>query len=672
MQRFFDNVEALAEFIFQQDALGRTTYHECAAFKTPANRKHENASGASSFWGDLDCGGEKPYPTWHVALAALADFCRQTGFPTPVVVISGYGIHFYWPLNETLAPDRWEQCARRLQQLFDKHGLNADRTRTADISSVLRTPSTHNRKDPLQIRRVQSGPLVGPYELKTFSLLQDVERVTQIQAHDGSGSPTADARSRLAIAAANTSAPSPYTEEEEARLRSALACIPATDRKTWLNVGMGIHWLGWEKAFQIWDDWSQKAPEKYNERDQERTWKNFDRPYDGLRITVATIFHLAKEFGWTDEAITEKHPTTTNVSESDRAQLSAKAFNWNEQTITAPELHAMTFTPIRYVVPGFVPEGLTLLVGRPKVGKSWLALDLCLACAGGWLTLGAIKAAPGDVLYLALEDGKRRLQRRIEKLMSQLGWEWPKRLRLVPAGCWRRSDQGGLADIEAWCNSVTNPVLVVIDTLERIRKPATGKSPQYSADYEAITGLQKIASDRSIAIIVLHHDRKAEADDAFDTVSGTLGLTGAADTILMLKRRSGGVILLARGRDIEESETALQFDKDTCRWRILGPAAEIQRSTERARVIEVLRATGQPLSIREIMTEAEMSNRNAVDILLSKMAKDSEIVRVGRGRYALISTFKKDGQKDRLNNQDADIATKTQKSDLSHLSGHRQ
>jgi len=175
----------------------------------------------------------------------------------------------------------------------------------------------------------------------------------------------------------------------------------------------------------------------------------------------------------------------------------------------------------------------------------------------------------------------------------------------------------------------------VIDTLQRVRQPANGKSPLYGADYDAITGLQKLATDPGIAIVVLHHDRKADADDAFVTVSGTLGLTGAADTILILKRGRNGVVLHARGRDIEESETAMQFDKETCRWTILGRASEVLRSNERARVIAALREAGQPLTVGAIMIEAELVTRNAADILLSKMAKDGEIVRVKKGTYGL-------------------------------------
>jgi hypothetical protein len=237
-------------------------------------------------------------------------------------------------------------------------------------------------------------------------------------------------------------------------------------------------------------------------------------------------------------------------------------------------------------------------------------------------------------------------------------------------GGWPRADQGGLEKIKEWCKSVKKPVLIVVDTLERFRKPANGKGPLYSADYEAIAGLQKIATDYGAAIIVIHHQRKAEADDAFDTVSGTLGLTGAADTILIIERRSGGIILHARGRDIEDSETAMHFDKETCRWTILGAASEVQRSNERAKVISTLKEAGHPLSTKQIMMEAEMRNRNAVDILLFKMVKDGEIVRVDRARYDLPSNGQI-GKKERFKSKVTDSVGKNNSTDLSKPGGRK-
>jgi predicted ATP-dependent serine protease len=110
------------------------------------------------------------------------------------------------------------------------------------------------------------------------------------------------------------------------------------------------------------------------------------------------------------------------------------AYDWRAATVTACDLRKMIFKPVRYIVPGFIPEGLTLIVGRPKIGKSWLALDLCLAAASDRFTLGEIKPAQGDVLYLALEDGKRRLQRRLSKLLPTFDGEWPSRLTLATDG----------------------------------------------------------------------------------------------------------------------------------------------------------------------------------------------------------------------------------------------
>jgi hypothetical protein len=157
----------------------------------------------------------------------------------------------------------------------------------------------------------------------------------------------------------------------------------------------------------------------------------------------------------------------------------------------------------------------------------------------------------------------------------------------------------------------------------------------YDLDYQSIAGLQDLARQRGIAIVVIHHTRKADADDAFDTVSGTLGLTGAADAILVLQKRGGTITLHARGRDIEESETALQFNKDSCRWTILGSAAEVHRSNERSRIVLALTGAEGGLAVKEIMSIAEFRNRSAVDMLLCRMVKDGEVERLGRGLYKL-------------------------------------
>jgi hypothetical protein len=325
----------------------------------------------------------------------------------------------------------------------------------------------------------------------------------------------------------------------------------------------------------------------------------------------------------------------------------------------------MTFPPLKFVLPGFVPEGATLLVSRPKLGKSWLVLDLAIATAAGRFTLGDMKPIQGDVLYLALEDGRRRLQRRLTKLLPTFAERWPSRLTFATE--WPRADQGGLAQIEAWVSSAEAPRLAIVDTLAHFRKVPTGKAQLYADDYAAISDLQKLASKHNLGIVIVHHDRKAEADDVFDTVSGTLGLSAAADTILIMKRQAGAVTLFVRGCDVEESETALQFNKTTCKWSALGVAAEVFRSAERNRVLEALQ--DGPKRRKELMLEAELRNSNAADILLHKMVKDGQIVRPKIGEYALPGHDGKTGKKERSDGQPPHTIEKnTDLSDLSDLS----
>jgi hypothetical protein len=304
---------------------------------------------------------------------------------------------------------------------------------------------------------------------------------------------------------------------------------------------------------------------------------------------------------------------------------------WRKSVITASDLRVKTFAPVRYVVPGYIPEGVTVFAGKPKIGKSWLLYDVCIGCAADRFVLGAIKPTQGDVLYLALEDSQRRLKQRLEKLCPQESS--PARLTLATE--WRRADEGGIQDIGDWCDGASNPVLVVIDTLERIRPPAKPGPSAYATDYAAIAALHKLAHERSIAIVVIHHVRKMEADDPFDMVSGTNGLTGAADTILIIKRQAGNVTLYARGRDIEEQETACQFNKASCRWTFLGEANEVHGSGQRSAIVDAIRTAGEEgMHISEIMAAIRRTDRNAVDQLLFKMHRDGDLVRIKRATYA--------------------------------------
>jgi RecA-family ATPase len=298
--------------------------------------------------------------------------------------------------------------------------------------------------------------------------------------------------------------------------------------------------------------------------------------------------------------------------------------------VSAQGLKTMTFAPLKYVVPGIFVEGLTLFAGKPKVGKSWLLLHAAIAVARGGFTLGDLHCIEGDVLYCALEDNERRLQSRITKLIG-ISQDWPNRLFFhcqIP-----RLTSGGLGFLREWIASVPHPRLIIIDVLAAVRDPRKREDTNYESDYACVLELRRMANECGIAIVLVHHLRKADADDAFDTISGTLGLTGAPDTILVLKfDSSGNFVLHGRGRDLVDIEKAMIFDRETCLWRVAGDAAAIRRSAERNAVLGAIQEASEPIGPNDIAAATGMRAAN-VRYLLRKLVEEGMIKKAAYGKY---------------------------------------
>jgi RecA-family ATPase len=299
------------------------------------------------------------------------------------------------------------------------------------------------------------------------------------------------------------------------------------------------------------------------------------------------------------------------------------------ERFTADSLSRMEFGSMNYIIPGFIAEGLTLFAGKPKIGKSWFLLHAAWAVSCGGRTLGGIHCEEGDVLYAALEDNKRRLFRRMKKLFADV--PWPKRLTFMCS--MPRLAQGGIKSIRKWIEKSARPRLIIIDTLAMVRMPNNKDQSTYDSDYAAVKELRDLAGERHVAIILVHHLRKAEADDRYDTVSGSLGLTGAPDTVMLIYRDTAGIVLTAKGRDVEEIEKAVEFDKATCLWTIKGDAAQVRQSIERTVIFKTLEEAGdEALGPQQIAAETGMKTGN-IRRLLSKMAKDGTVTKAGYGKY---------------------------------------
>ncbi len=330
------------------------------------------------------------------------------------------------------------------------------------------------------------------------------------------------------------------------------------------------------------------------------------------------------------------------LTESEVKRIAAAAERWElgqptqAQGTVVPQMYTLdvllnTKLPDpQWAIPTFLPEGVTLLAGKPKMGKSWFALALALAIAENRLALGKLGVTQGDVLYLGLEDSMRRIADRAAKLLQ--GRVPPDNFTWV--GAWNLLSAGGLADIEDWLYNHKEARLVVIDTLAKVRPPGTNNGNMYNEDYAVMTPLKAIAEGNNVAILVIHHLRKSGAPDVMDTISGTTGLTGATDCNMVLDRERGQneATLFITGRDVEEQELALTFNPENAQWTLQGGESQRTMSKVRREIIKVLEEADEPLAPKDIAKELD-KNSAYIRKVLYDMLKAQEVHQAKRGLY---------------------------------------
>jgi hypothetical protein len=295
------------------------------------------------------------------------------------------------------------------------------------------------------------------------------------------------------------------------------------------------------------------------------------------------------------------------------------------------DIMAATYEPIKWVVPGYISEGFLVLAGRQKLGKTWLAIDMALAVATGGVAMGSTLCEQGDVLYIDMENGPRRIQGRINMLFpDERNRPDLSRLEWVTAA--PQLNAGFIDELERWRISVSRPRFVIIDVLQRIKPAGNMTRNAYENDYVIWSPLQDWATRHGTAVLGLHHTKKGGADDPLEALSGSNGLSACADTTLVLDSDQNGKTLYVRGRDVEQKETALIFIGGN--WSILGDASEVRRSDERLTIIEALKENGSAMGPTNIAVAIGKKSDN-VRQLLFKMAKAGEVYKVGGGRYWL-------------------------------------
>ena len=251
------------------------------------------------------------------------------------------------------------------------------------------------------------------------------------------------------------------------------------------------------------------------------------------------------------------------------------------QTIDAGTLQSTAYEPVSFVVDDLLPQGLHLLAGAPKIGKSWLALWLAVTVAKGEAVWG-MGVKQGTTLYLCLEDSTLRIQNRLFEITEDA----PASVHFTT-----NSDTLGKGLEEQLCAFLAehpDTVLVIIDTLQMIR--GAGYDNTYANDYRDLSVLKHIADTHGIAILLVHHLRKMNDDDPMNMISGTTGLSGATDSNFVLRksqRRENTATLYCTGRDIPYRELALEFDGEDHVWKLLSDDCE-QKEQPNERILFLL------------------------------------------------------------------------------------
>lgn len=240
----------------------------------------------------------------------------------------------------------------------------------------------------------------------------------------------------------------------------------------------------------------------------------------------------------------------------------------------------MEIAPIQFIVEDILPHGLSIIASPPKQGKSWFALDLCIAVADGKTFLGK-RTNKCEVLYFALEDSYNRLNNRTERITN--GLDYPEGL-FFSIECATLTN--GLEEqVNQFMQEHPNTKLIVFDTLQYIRGGSKGKNDNaYQADYNEMKIVKGLATKYDICILLVHHSRKeSNPNDPFSNISGTYGINGAMDAMITITKENRSdrqAKMSICGRDVEYNDYMIEFDSERGTWKLTGTVEDYQMKQE--------------------------------------------------------------------------------------------
>ena len=309
----------------------------------------------------------------------------------------------------------------------------------------------------------------------------------------------------------------------------------------------------------------------------------------------------------------------------------------DDGTKSISEICNAHYGKITWMIPDILPlEGVTMIVGSPKSGKSLFILNIIVNYLMQDIILGFYppSGCTKKILYLDLESSHRRIKSRVGKMLIGTKTFPPN---LTFATDWPRFGAGGMSKMRARLE-LEHFDLVIFDTLGKIQAVRGATSAHsYSMDEQEIDRFVRICRDYNTSVILVHHTRKAKSDDWIDMVSGSHGISGTVDTLLYLYREKGqsNGLLHVTGRDVDEDTYSLGFNLGTNSWEMQGRSVDLSNPLSRARrdVYELLLNQGSCMTPAGIATQLGKTT-GAIKMLLGNMLRDDQVVREGYGDYA--------------------------------------
>lgn len=299
--------------------------------------------------------------------------------------------------------------------------------------------------------------------------------------------------------------------------------------------------------------------------------------------------------------------------------------------ITAYDLANKDIPDVKWFVEKLIPEGLTLLAGDAKIGKSFFAWNLALAVAEGGIALSEIHIdTPRNVTYIAMEDPEVLLQERLH-LMCPEGV--PNNVHILDDVLGTKFDNEGLELVGDYLDETESEMLIV-DTWGHVKpNPQIKSGTSYDNDYAALIPVQRFAHERNIAVVLVTHTTKGkDVDNPFNNLQGSMGMQAGCDTMLMIERGQNGHTLRATGRRILETEYAITLDDGI--WKLEGDADEFNISAERKEMLSLLRdADDDGLAVKDL---ADLTGRTkpAITQQLKSMVSAGQVIQPKvKGKY---------------------------------------